>query len=95
MAYSIVYGMKQEQKHTQSKSRRFVLTAGIFLFFLWSVSCFWPEGREMLKLLLVPGDSETTLRAAEVFAQELSSGFSLADASKNFCIAVLEHGYSG
>lgn len=95
MAYSIVYGMKQEQKNPRRKFRRFFLTAGMFLFFLWSVSSFWPEGKEILKFLLIPGDSETTIQAAEVFAQELSSGFSLADASQNFCIAVLEHGYSG
>lgn len=95
VAYSIVYGMTENPQNSSSKLRRFALTAGMFLLFLWCVSSFWPEGSELLKVLLVPGDSETTIQAAEVFAQELSSGFSLADASKNFCITVLEHGYSG
>ena len=94
MAYSIVYGEKRKQNNPKSNVRKFLMTAGMFLFFLWSVSCFWPEGKEMLKLLLIPGDPETTIQAAEVFAQELSSGFSWTDASKNFCMTVLEHGYT-
>lgn len=95
MGYRITYGMEAGRKESDRGGRRFFLTAVFFLCFLWMVSVFWPEGRELLKILLIPGDPDETLRAAEVFAQELGSGFSLTDAAQNFCIAVLEHGYSG
>lgn len=95
MGYRIIYDEKNEKKTNFSGIRRSILTAGFFLCFLWGVSVFWPEGRELLKVLLIPGDPETTLQAAEVFAQELESGFSLADAAQNFCMAVLDHGHPG
>ena len=95
MGYRIIYGKNAERKEPGRGVRRFLLTGCFFLCFLWMVSVFWPEGRELLKILLIPGDPEETMRAAEVFAQELGSGFSITDAARNFCVAVLEHGYSG
>jgi len=95
MAFRITYGVEKEQKQNKGRSRCFFLTAGFFLCFLWSVARFWPEGRELLRTLLIPGDPEVTMEAAEVFAQELGCGYSLADAARNFCLSVLGNGYSG
>ena len=95
MPYSIVYGMEKEQKHSRKSRRRIVLTASMFLIFLWCVISYWKDGREVLKLLLIPGDAGSMIHAAEVFAQELSSGFSVVDALENFFGTVFAHGYSG
>ena len=95
MSYQITYGSKTDQNARGRGFRRVILTTAFFLCFLWMVGVYWPEGRELLKVMLIPGDPDYTLQAAQVFAQELGSGFSLSDASRNFCIAVLEHGYSG
>ena len=95
MAYQIIYDPNLKQDSKGNGIRRLLLTTAFFLCFLWMVGNLWPEGRELLKNLLIPGNPDMTLQAAEVFAQELGSGFSLADAARNFCIAVLENGYSG
>lgn len=95
MAYCILYDDKNQPKKTLSAFRRLVLTVCFFACFLWLVSSFWPEGQELLRRLLIPGDPDGTLHAAEVFAQEIGSSFPLSDAARNFCLAILDHGYSG
>lgn len=94
MDYRVIYGSECSCKRNVGSFRRFFLTTGFFFCFLWLVCCFWPDGRFLLKQLLIPGDPEVTLEAAEVFAQEVGSGFSLADAARNFCHVVLNRGYS-
>ena len=93
MAYRITYDSKKEREQTPCGIRRFFLTTLFFICFLWMVTSFWPEGKALMKLLLLPGDPDTTLQAAEVFAAELESGFPLTDAARNFCDAVLVHGF--
>lgn len=83
------------EKRKSCVGRRAVLTVLFFICFLQLVHAFWPEGKDMLQMLLIPGDPETTLQAAEVFAQEMECGYSLMDAAKNFCISVLHHGNTG
>lgn len=95
MGYHIIYDGKGKECAADRRMRRLAMTGGFFLCFLWLVCIFWQEGREILKILLIPGDPEHTIQAAEVFAQELGSGFSLGDAARNFCISVLNYGYSG
>lgn len=93
MAYQIMYDREAKKSRSGRWVVRFILTACFFLIFLRMVSSFWPEGRELLQTLLIPGDPEMTLEAAEVFAQELNSGFSLYDAVRNFCAAVSEYAH--
>lgn len=95
MSYRIVYDSSVEAKTQKNRLIRSFLTLGFFICFLWTVHFFWPEGQELLKMMLIPGDPDSTLQAAEVFAQELNSGFSLLDAAENFCVAVMEHGNPG
>lgn len=95
MGYRIIYESETELTRGKSGVRRIFLSVGFFLCFLLSVAGFWPEGREMLRILLIPGDPDITMEAAEVFAQELSCGYSLKDAAQNFCIAVWSNGVSG
>ena len=67
---------------------RTLMTVSFFVCFLWTVSQFWPEGRELLQLLLIPGDPDVTLEAAEVFAQDLGSGEHLTAAWHRFTSVV-------
>ena len=92
--YHVIYGSESLCKRRWSSLRRFFFTTGFFICFLWLVCGFWPDGQLLLKQLLIPGDPEITLDAAEVFAQEIGSGFSLGDAIRNFCHVVLNRGYS-
>ena len=89
----MIYETETAKKSNGSIFRRLVLTAGFFLCFLWLVTTFWPDGQNLLKQILIPGNPEVTLEAAEVFAQEVRTGFPLADAVQNFCYAVMNHGY--
>ena len=93
--YHIIYETEKRKKGKCSGLRRLFLTACFFLCFLWLVGTFWPDGQDLMKQLLIPGTPDITLEAAEVFAQEVGSGFSVTDAAWNFCLAVMSHGYSG
>lgn len=95
MGYRITYSKEEQKKHMSPNGRRCRLTALLLGIFLLLTVLFWPEGREVLKILLIPEDADFMFQAAEVFAQELGSGSSLSNAARNFCISVLEHGYPG
>ena len=95
MSYRITYDSESPKKQENTLLFRLLLTVTFFLCFIWSVNQFWPEGRDLLKLLLIPGDPDTTLEAAEVFAQELADGQTLAGAFRRFSAAVIRHGTSG
>lgn len=90
MAYHVDYSSQNQLNHSGSGIRRIMMTISFFLCFLLLVNTFWPEGSTLLRNLL-PGDPENALLAAEVFAGELESGFSIIDAAKNFCTAILHH----
>ena len=91
--YRIEYGSKSGGQ--AGRIRPLILTGIFFLLFCVGVNAFWPEGRVLLRTLLIPGDPDTTLQAAEVFAAELGSGYAVVDAVRNFCSAVWKNGYSG
>lgn len=55
------------------------------------VSLFWPEGREVLRLLLIPGDPEVTMEAAQTFASELDCGVDILSAASDFLHKVTEY----
>lgn len=93
--YRIMYDSKSSVHGQKSRGRLVFLTVVLFLVFCTSVCICWPEGRILLQTLLIAGDPETTLQAAEVFAAEVASGYTFLDAVKNFCSAVVENGYSG
>lgn len=63
---------------------RVFLTCVFFAVFLVLVSLYWPDGREVLRLLLIPGNPDATIAAAETFASELHCGNSLKGAAMDF-----------
>lgn len=95
MTYRIDYGQQQERPQKNHGIRKCILTSLFFLCFLHLVNVLWPEGRKMLRILLVPGDPDVTLHAVQVFASELEIGFSVTDAFRNLYITVLSHGSRG
>ena len=92
MSYRIEYDPQTDRNRHNSLFFRGVVTAICFVCFAWSVYRFWPEGRELLKLLILPGNPDVTLEAAEVFARELQTGESLSGAAERFVHAVFSHG---
>lgn len=93
--YRIMYDSRTSVHSQKSRGRLVFLTAVLFLLFCTAVYSYWPDGRILLQTMLIPGDPETTLQAAEVFAAEVASGYAFSDAVKNFCSSVIENGYSG
>ena len=88
MSYRMIYEPESRAEAGNSMIFRTLLTVSFFVCFLWTVNRFWPEGRELLQLLLIPGDPDVTLEAAEVFAQDLGSGEHLAEAWYRFVSVV-------
>ena len=88
MSYRMIYEPGSRAEGGNSVIFRTLMTASFFVCFLWTVSRFWPEGRELLKLLLIPGDPDATLEAAAVFAQDLNSGEHLTAAWSRFASVV-------
>ena len=92
MDYKIIYGKESGKKQNRLGLRVVLMTIGFFFLFLNAVSYFWPEGRELMKNLVPLRETERTFHAAEVFSQELASGFSVRDAVGNFVDSLLEYG---
>ena len=90
MSYHVDYVKTGHRRVAAPGFRRLVFTACLFILFCILVSDHWPEAVNVLRQTLVPMD---TLQAAEVFAQELNCGYSLADAARNFLASIGAHGY--
>ena len=91
MGYQIIYSDEKNEKGKGRGFRILVMSAGFFLLFLTVVSYFWPDGMELMRNLLPMEDFDQTFRAAEVFSQELASGFSIKDAAGNFWDTITEY----
>lgn len=95
MAYRVIYNTAMPETKRVHRGRRIWLTVFFLFCFCWLVSFFWPEGKNLIKILLIPGNPDSTLEAAEVFAGELACGSPLYIAAKNFCQTVFSNGYTG
>lgn len=93
--YRMVYEAEKSGWLRTHRGRRMILTIVMFIVFYMAVCTFWPQGKKLLQTLLIPGNPETTLQAAEAFAAEISSGYTLLDAARNFFGTVWENGFAG
>ena len=91
MSWSIEYEGNGIPRKKRSSAGRRVLTVCFFLIFLLTICLFWPEGRNLLRMVFLPGDPDVTLEAAEVFADALRQGIPVSDAARQFCITVVSH----
>lgn len=83
MGYRICYGKEAE-------SSLWPMTLGWFLVFLLLVGVFWPQGRQTLRDILLPGDWAVTASALEGLVQDIRAGEELEQAVEGFCRLVLE-----
>ena len=94
MGYRIDYGQLSERKYPQaSRSRRLagLISAALGVFLLLT-GLFWPQGRELLKEFLIPGDSTVTAAAFSQLLTDLRTGMDSGDAVAAFCREILENG---
>ena len=84
MPYRIDYSPSADVCRKKGWLSVFLLTCAFFSVFLVMVTLFWPEGREVLQILLIPGDPEVTIEAAQTFASELDCGMDMFRAASDF-----------
>lgn len=94
MSYQIQYHLPHSPAPA-SAGRPWLLTLLCFGAFLCLVKICWPEGQALLRRLVLPGDPEQTLTAAENMLQALSWGEPFYYAAKTFCQEILLHGSVG
>ena len=92
MAYRIVYetGMGIKTGQHRNTLRMWVMTGVVLLLFTAMTAAFWPEGREVLMEMLLPGDPEVTWNALETMATQLRSGEAIGDAVMGFCRDIVD-----
>lgn len=90
MGYRIDY---QPMKNVRNPEKRTAgipgMTALFLLLFVFIVFSFWPQGAELLREILIPGEADVTVAALETFARELQCGESLSCAFDSFCRHIL------
>lgn len=90
MGYRVEYQpIKKVRGAERIKSRVLSLTALFFLLFCVLVQCFLPRGAELMKEILIPGETAVTAVALDRFAEELKMGGALQEALQHFCQLVL------
>lgn len=96
MGYRIDYGQPSDRKYPVLSSRRPLpaLLCGALALFVLLTSLYWPEGREALRDLLIPGDAAVTAEAFAAMLENVRAGEDVQDAVTVFCREILEHGTS-
>lgn len=84
LSIRIDYQTEQEKKLNEKILPRIIMTFSFFLVFLLAVFQFWPEGREVLRLIMIPGTPQDTIAALETFVSELDCGISISGAATDF-----------
>ena len=91
MAYRVVYGpMPKAAPKGRSLPRVRVLTAAWLLVFSLGVRQLWPEGREVLRQLLLPGEQTAAQTAFDGMLEELRAGETLGEAVTAFCRQIVQ-----
>lgn len=91
MAYKIQYGVNNsgQFKRTTSKkssSKRLII---VLLLLTLLLTALFTDAHRMLIDILIPGDNAVTIRAVNIFAEEMKAGESFYDAIASFCSEVL------
>lgn len=89
LGYRVEYGTVQ--KHQHSSRRAVWMTALCFALFLVFVNVCWPQGREVLREILWPGEPAAAKQALETFIDELRWGNSFTEAAESFCREIIQY----
>ena len=94
MSYRIDYGCATPMKYCKNRGRRYIrmLTAVSLILFALAVGKFWPQGRQVLREYLLPGEPSVTEQAFFELVSDLSEGMKIQDALLVFCEQIIDHG---
>lgn len=94
MAYRIVYGPMPKMVHPKREGyvRLQLLTAVFLLLFVLLVRQAWPEGTDMLRSILLPGEPGITEQSVQLMLEDIREGEPLGDAVAAFCRQIIENG---
>ena len=93
MAYRIVYGKSVKRKRFIPRKKWIFssLRIGVMIALLLSALAF-PQGRQWIREISLPGDNAVTKEAVEHLVQDLKSGERFDDALEVFCQEILHNG---
>ena len=86
MGYRIVYGEDPFVQRPRRKGSLRLMTAGFALAFVVLVRCFWPQGADLLRQSLLPGEQE----ALRQMKEEIQAGEPIGEAVTAFCRSIVE-----
>ncbi len=92
MGYRIVYGTEREMQGRNKmrvRSVAFYAMVSLVLFGVFTLK-FWPEGREVLQEVFLPGDPAVTRQALHNMAEDLKAGEAIGDAVVAFCREIVD-----
>ena len=91
MGYKIVYGPSiRSHDRADAAGGRIRSLIAVFLFcFAVTVRLCWPEGAEILREYLIPGDLSAVEEAYTVMLEQLRNGGQLREAALVFCRTIL------
>ena len=90
VAYRIIYGPEPVMdKRVKSSVRIRIWIALSFLALAWLVRMFWPDGRNLMVMYLLPGDPSRTEAAFSMLLDSLRQGFGIVDSLTVFCRHIL------
>lgn len=94
MGYRIVYGSDREERNPVENrvGRIRLLTAVFLLVLILGTRLFWPEGTQLLREILLPGEAGVTQTAFSQMVTQLQEGESFGQAMAGFCEYVVNHG---
>ena len=94
MGYRIDYGQPSDKKYPMPdrRSRLPGLLLAALALFLLLTSQYWPQGREALRDMLIPGDSAVTSAAFSTMLEDVRAGSKVSDAMACFCREILQNG---
>lgn len=91
MGYRIVYDGQAKKYEVHSERNVFSVFVFIGAALLATALFFWPQGLEMLRSGLIPGEDAVTVQAFHNMTDDLRSGATVGEAVEVFCRFVI-HG---
>lgn len=91
MGYRIEYGTSGSEKRSLAVKRypMLYMTVLFFIGFLLLTVAFWPEGRNTMLRIILPGDSEVTAAALRGVVADLQAGADFSEVVTAFCREIL------
>ena len=96
MSYVIEYDSVEGTYEVRKEHplRFFLLLGGALCLFLLTAACFWPEGREKLISMAIPGEDAVTVAAFRNMTSDMRAGTRIWQAIEAFCREVVSFGYA-